>query len=325
MKKNFESFLAPRLNEFIAYRQDLGYAIEHLRGNLLLFDKYLNDKQPTAAPLSPSFFLQLRANLKMEPLTVNHLLHIVRHFFQFLVRKGLYITNPLEGIPLLREYRFIPFIFSEKQTDQMLSAVCKNIRKDPQYYLKDLCVYVGIVLLARCGMRISEPLRLRRHHYRKDEKTLYIEKTKFKKDRLIPLPLPAAREIDNYLSVRKAFLGSDQNPYLLARDTKKRLQDYQIRNTFKKGVKDIGLYRVRQVIGHTVFSAPVVHSLRHSFAVNTLKRIKAKGASPQNALPVLAVYMGHVKYKHTTKYLKGLDTNQRKALADFTRTHPEDE
>ena len=61
------------------------------------------------------------------------------------------------------------------------------------------------------------------------------------------------------------------------------------------------------MIGNTVFSSPTPHSLRHSFAVNTLKCVKERGRSAQNALPVLAAYMGHSEYKHTIKYLKFLD------------------
>jgi integrase len=49
-------------------------------------------------------------------------------------------------------------------------------------------IYLAMMMLARCGMRINEPLRLCRHHYRADEGSLYIERTKFRKDRLIPLP-----------------------------------------------------------------------------------------------------------------------------------------
>ena len=59
--------------------------------------------------------------------------------------------------------------------DHLLDAVCKKIRKTPQFFLKDLGVHLAILLLARCGMRISEPLSLLRSHYRPDEATLYIE------------------------------------------------------------------------------------------------------------------------------------------------------
>ncbi|MFH1993719.1 MAG: tyrosine-type recombinase/integrase [Pseudomonadota bacterium] len=322
--KNFESFLAPQLKAFMAYRQNLGYATKTLWSHLKTFDRYLKRTKHERSLLQPSFFLELRANLKMEPTSANRVLYTARDFFQFLVRKGLYTTNPLHDIPPLSENRFIPFVFSPDQLDQLLGAVCKRIRKYPKYYLKDLCVYLAIVLLARCGMRISEPLRLLRSHYRPDEKTLYIEKTKFKKDRLIPIPLSAADEINNYLAVRNALLGKDQNPYLLARNKQKMVRDYQIRSAYHQAVKDIGLNQARQIIGNTVFSAPVPHSLRHSFAVNTLRRVKEKGRSPQNALPVLAIYMGHCKYKHTIKYLKVLDAEQRKGLADFVFSNRED-
>lgn len=322
--KNFESFLAPQLKEFLAYRQNLGYATKTLLSHLKTFDQGLKNKMPNPGLLPPSFFLELRASLKMEPTSANKVLYATRDFFQFLVRKGLYTTNPLHDIPPLHENRFIPFVFSPDQVDQLLTAVCKRIRKSPKHYLEDLCVYLGIVLLARCGMRISEPLRLLRSHYHPDEKTLYIEKTKFKKDRLIPIPLSTADEIDNYLAVQNVLLGKNQNPYLLARSKQKRLKDYQIRSAFHQAVKDIRLYQPRQIMGNTVFSAPVPHSLRHSFAVNTLRCVKEKGRSPQNALPVLAIYMGHCKYKHTIKYLKVLDVEQRKGLADFVFSNPED-
>jgi hypothetical protein len=41
--KAFESFLAPQLNEFIAYRQNLGYSLKPVRSYLLGFDRYLTE------------------------------------------------------------------------------------------------------------------------------------------------------------------------------------------------------------------------------------------------------------------------------------------
>ena len=46
--------------------------------------------------------------------------------------------------------------------------------------------------------------------------------------------------------------------------------------------------------------------------------------SPQNALPVLAVYMGHSEYKHTIKYLKVIDAEQRQGLLDAAASQKED-
>ena len=164
--KNFESFLAPRLNEFIAYRLHLGYSLPPLRSHLARFDRYLKDNKINAGVLHPSFFLELRGNLKMEPKSVNGCLSSIRAFFDFMIRRDYYAQNPLKDIPRVPERSFATFIFSPQQTDRLIETVCKRIRKEPRYYLKDLAEYIAILLIARCGLRINEPLRLQHHHYR---------------------------------------------------------------------------------------------------------------------------------------------------------------
>jgi site-specific recombinase XerD len=247
-------------------------------------------------------------------------LSYTRGFFEYLLRKDYCQHNPLRDIPWLSEEHFIPFIFSPAQIEPLLAAVCRCLRKNSKDFVKDLGSYLAILLLARCGMRISEPLRLQQHHFRTDDNTLYIEKTKFKKDRLIPIPKAVAAEITNYLAVRRMLWGTDANAYLLAMSKEKPFYDEFIRRRFHQAVSDIGLKRPRQTIGNTNIGAPTPHCLRHSFAVNTLKRIKAQEKSPQHALPVLAAYLGHSEYKHTAKYLKLLDAEHRHQLVNFINT-----
>jgi integrase len=172
-------------------------------------------------------------------------------------------------------------------------------------------------------MRIKEPIRLLHHHYRSDEGTLYIEKTKFKKDRLIPVPKAALSELENYLAVRRALIAEDSNPYLLAGRKHRALNQDLIRSTFHQGVRAIGLSRPKQKIGNITFGAPTPHSLRHSFAINTLKRIRDEGKSAQHALPVLAAYLGHRKYRHSAAYLKVSDAKDVAGLLAFAKSHLE--
>ncbi|MBW2204595.1 MAG: integrase, partial [Deltaproteobacteria bacterium] len=186
--KPFESFLAPKLNEFLAYRETLGYSLKTIRYHLRLFDRYVMEKNADWDSFEPGFFLDMRSNIKLEKNSVNANIWATRNFFQFLIRQGHMKQNPLQDIPLLKKNAIVPFIFSPGQTNQLLSAICKRIRKTKYHLLKDLAFYVAVFLLARCGMRISEPLRLQLRHYRRDDRTLYIEKTKFCKDRLIPIP-----------------------------------------------------------------------------------------------------------------------------------------
>jgi site-specific recombinase XerD len=316
----FESFLAQQFEDYMTYRHQLGYDTENLRWALKTVDRYLVTQNAGPSDLTPAFFLGLRADLRTQNKTINRVLSNTSKFFEYLLRKEYCQDNPLNEIPALPEEHFIPFIFSPPQIDELLAAVCHRLRKRPKDFVKDLGIYLAILLLARCGMRICEPLRLLRHQFRADDKTLYIEKTKFKKDRLIAIPKAVAAEITNYLAVRRILWGTDDNAYLLAASKQKSFYDELIRRRFHQAVSDIGLKCRRQTIGNTNIGAPTPHSLRHSFAVNTLKRIKAQGKSAQNALPVLAAYLGHSEYKHTAKYLKLLDAGHRHHLVNFIST-----
>jgi len=318
--KPFKSFLDGELEAFMAYRKGLGYRDDHIRFLLLTFDRYVKQQPDPSNIWNPHFYINFRAEIGLEPSTVNTILYAVRCFFEYLKRKQSHLNNPLKDVPGLPQRAFIPFVFSPEQVEQLLDAVCHRIRHEQRAFLKDLSEYLVILLLARCGLRINEPLRLKLEDYRPDEKTIYIEKTKFKKDRLIPIPQSVAQQIDNYLSSRTTLVEYDINPYLFIGGRQSRLGDQRIRFIFHDAVRQIGISCPRKVIGDTTFGNPTPHSLRHSFAINTLKSTLARNQSPQNVLPVLAAYMGHVEYRHTMKYLRVTDAESRTRLLNFAGT-----
>ena len=318
--KPFESYLATRLEAYIHFRLAQGYQEEPTRGHLLIFDRYLLEQGYREHPVEPSFLLRMRDSLKQDARTVNRLLSALRGFFMFLRRQEVYEENPMQDIPPLPERLYLPFVFDPAQIEQLLQAASNSVRKDKGKFLLDLGAYVAVTLQARCGMRIREPLRLRCKHYRQSEGTLYIEKTKFKKDRLIPVPKAALREIESYRAARRVLLSVDDNPYLIAGVNQSRLPETRVYRVFYNAVRHMGIQRKTQAMADVVFASPRPHCLRHSFAVNTLKRIREQGKSPQHALPVLAAYMGHAKYQYTSAYLKVLDADNLQGLIDFAQS-----
>ena len=312
------------MEKYLGYRESLGYSIKAV-DSLRRLDRYMvTEHVTTFKALTPLFFLQMRTDLALNQNTINPVIYVLRGFFQYLVRIEFCQYNPLAGIPRFKGNNIIPFIFSDKETEQLLEAVWRQVRREKQAaFLKDMSCCLALRLLARCGLRISEPLRLKLKDFRADERTIHIRKTKFRKDRLIPIPVDVARHLSDYLCLRNSLLPTDnQNPYLLASDPAKGLHQQKVRNFFHQAVSEIGLSQPRRVIGNTNISGPTPHSLRHSFAVNTLRRVKERGDSPQNALSVLAVYMGHKKYTYTIYYLKLIDADQRRNLVDFMITYP---
>ncbi len=312
------------MEQYIKYRESLGYSLK-TQTWLRLLDRYMvMENVTTLEQLIPMFFLKMRTDLAIDPNTMNLVIYTSRGFFQYLLRIEFCQYNPLEGIPRFKGNNIIPFIFSDQETEHLLEAAWRQVRREKQaFFLKDMSCCLALQLLARCGLRISEPLRLKVEDFRADERTIYIRKTKFRKDRLIPIPIDVANHLSDYLLLRSTLLPADnQNPYLLVKNSAKSLHNQQVRNFFHQAVKEIGLAQPKRVIGNTNISAPTPHSLRHSFAINTLRQIKERGDSPQNALPVLAVYMGHKKYTYTIYYLKLIDADQHRNLVDFMTTYP---
>lgn len=316
--KPFESVMSIHIEDYLAYRKSIGYASTLARYHLHIFDQYLVERNAGWHDFRPAFFLEMTGRIRGEPCTVNRVIYAARALFSFLVRRGNLDHNPLTDIPTLKEHTVVPFVFSPQQVDQLLDAISRAIRKNEIYFLTDLAIYLVVLLMAGCGMRISEPIKLLRPHYRPDDATLFVEKTKFGKDRLIPVPKKVAAQIENYLAVRDKLKDHDDNPYLLAGRKQSRLCDNTVRLVFSRAIKGIGLYQPRKIVGNVNFSPPTPHSLRHSFAVNTLNSIWDRGGSAQNALPVLAAYLGHKDYTCTSVYLRVADAISRKALVDFS-------
>lgn len=322
--KRFKSFLAGQMEDFIQYRLRLGYSDRMLIYSLNLLDRHVIEQEAVRASFDTQFFIRFRAGLDYETRSINMVFRMLKMFFNYLIRVEDTQDNPLLEIAELKENQTIPFIFSPEETDLLLNTLTRLIRTTRAYYLDDFSIYIAFLLMARCGMRISETLNLQRANYRAEEKTIYIEKTKFKKDRLIPIPETVACEINNLMSVRRVLIESDNNPLLLVRRDQTGFSWMSLNRRFKKALNQLHFNESRKIIGSTNFSGPTHHSLRHSFAVNTLKRIKQQGKSAQNALPVLAAYMGHSEYKYTTKYLRVLDAEHRHQMLDFSMLKRED-
>ena len=177
--KRFKSFLSEQMESFIEYRLQLGYSAKMMIYILKVLDKYVVEKNATWASFDPLFFLKFRDSLNYETRSINMTFRMIKMFFKFLIRKDLIQENPLIEIGELPENQIIPFIFSPEETDLFLNALIKLMRTTEALYLADFSIYISFLLMARCGLRISETRNLLKTNYRPEERTIYIEKKKF--------------------------------------------------------------------------------------------------------------------------------------------------
>lgn len=149
-------------------------------------------------------------------------------------------------------------------------------------------------LLTATDMRISEALALRLSDITDDG--LIIEKTKFKKSRLLPLHPSTRRALNAYLAVRlRVATGSDA---LLIGNTGEAVAYPTVVAVFLRLTRSIGLR------GSPGCGGPRIHDLRHTFAVRSLEGCPSDAAAVSRHIVGLSTYLGHAHVTDTYWYLQ---------------------
>ena len=187
--------------------------------------------------------------------------------------------------------RPLPFIFTPTEIGRLLKAAS---RLGPAGSLRPHMYRTLFALLACTGLRISEALALRFDDITPDG--LLIRKTKFQKERLIPLHETAVDGLEDYLTRRSRVGGVDNHVFISLRGQGVRY--YTVYETFRSLMHTLG----RET--ETSRPRPHIHSLRHSFAVRVLEDCPQDRDSITRHMLALSTYLGHTRVADTYWYLE---------------------
>jgi len=240
------------------------------------------------------------------PLTVNGHLSTLRSLWRYLKREQLTIHDPTEAVAPLRLHGFVPHLYSERELSAIERAARDRIRHahTDGHRFSARTGLAAFILLRDCGMRVSEACRLNLCDYEPAPRSLRIERTKFFKTRLIPLPRTTCLVLDEYLERRRhrASRGCESSSLFISA-LGRSLGRGALERHFKQFLLDAGLYLPRRREGRTIFGSTNVHALRHTFAVRALERWQRHSCDVDHLLLLLSAYMGHVKVTYTAHYL----------------------
>ncbi len=203
-----------------------------------------------------------------------------------------------------------PYIYSAEEIGRLMEAAAAL---GPAGTLRPLTYVTLFGLLAATGMRISEALALRLCDLTDDG--LIINKTKFKKSRLIPLHPTTRAAIDRYLSARLAIIADTAALFVSNAGTPPRYDT--VSALFRQISRKIGLR------GEPGQSGPRIHDLRHSFAVRSLEHCPCNDDAVSRHILAPSTYLGHAHVSDTYWYLQatpGLMAQLADAGEAFGRT-----
>ena len=310
----FCSVLAQDFEAFIAYKRALVRRYDNEEKTLRLFDRYLLEHGVTdiSAITVDTVNAFLTSRPRIRPRSYNHLLGVIRRFFDWLVLQEKCPCSPVQTLPRRVTSQRTPFLFSQDQARQLVQAAALLPDNGGAAHRGE--VYSTIfALLYTLGLRVGEVARLRRADVDLDRRLLVIRYTKFSKSRLVPFGPRMAQRLSEYLDhchVQKAL---DADSPVFSFTTGKCIRPEAISQVFHQLVTRLSFEAPAGV------ASPCAHCLRHSFAVSTLLRWYRAGLDPGQRLFHLATFLGHADPISTSVYLTITSDLLREAGNRFER------
>lgn len=234
---------------------------------------------------------------KASSSTINRRLSCLRQFFQFLYKENLIDYDPTSTISISFKNKALPKYLTEKEIKELLS--CSRQDKTPNG-IRGTAI---AELLYSSGLRVSELVSLPLSSIRR-ERPVIVVTGKSKKERIVPIGIPAKNALYNYLDKRFFFLPSSAraSSWLFPSRGQK---GHLTRNTVSLILKKIG--ELSGISSKRVSA----HIIRHSFASHLL----ANGAD----LRTLQQMLGHADISTTQIYTHILDD---KLIDTVEHNHP---
>jgi len=308
---NLQSTLAQPIADFLQYKQALNKKYQTETLALRLFDRYLFEQGVTGWQAVTSSVIDafMASRSRHRPRSYNHLLGVLRRFFDWAVLQRWINQNPVVERSKRETGKRLPYLF-DLTTARRLLAVASGLPDTPKGPQRALVYETVFALLYGLGLRVGEVARLTVGDVDFTRNILCIRETKFSKNRWVPFGPNMANRLRQYCDQRYGVTVEAQMP-LFSFTQGRHIHPCTISQTFHKLLPQLELRLPPGV------APPRVHDLRHSFAVGTLLRWYREGVDPNRRLIHLATFLGHVDPNSTAVYLTITDELLREAAQRF--------
>jgi len=283
---------------FLAHKRALGRKYHSEESELRLLVRFAAGHQVSClGGLTPALLEEFLASRpRSRPRSFNHLLGVVRCLLDWAVTHELLEASPLQARPRRVTSARVPFLFDACQARRLLDAAAA-LPDNPRARSRGPVYRTIFALCYGLGLRAGEACRLRLGDIDSSRHLLVVRGGKFGKSRLVPHGPRIAGLIEEQVQRRQAGGAARADAPLFTFDGHSCVHPGTASAVFRYLVATLGLAVPDGV------SPPVLHSLRHSFAVGCLLRWYREGLDPAARLHQLSVFMGHVDPVSTAVYL----------------------
>lgn len=252
-----------------AYREDIKSFYSFL-------DTELDDQVLKATNAKIRSWLLSFATQNLSPRTYKRKLSSLKSFYKFLIKQGLIMQNPSEGVITPKQSKPIPEFFSDKEMTNLFDYV---VFTNDFIGVRDKLIFT---IFYSTGMRLSELVNLSLDDV--DFGLQQITVTgKRNKQRNIPVSNSLIADIKHYLAIRDEVVTKDSVSYLLLLKNGKPVYPRMVRRLVDSYLGQV-----------TTSDKKNPHKLRHTFATHMLN-----SGADLNAVKEL---LGHANLAATEVY-----------------------
>lgn len=288
----FANAVAASIDSYVALQHSLGYQFSKQTASLRAFLDYVRSSR-AQGPLSQALALECVMASGLTPNGRAIRYAVIRRFAEYHTAFDPRTASfDRRALPRSRAIP-PPRILSDEELRLLMSA-CERVSTKQPSRGRTLATMVG--LLASTGLRSGEAVRLDRSDVDLISGVLQIRKTKFRKDRLVPVHATTLRALRDYARHRDLAYPTPKAPAFFISTRGTRLM---------KGGLYYGFEQACALAGLNAHAAKALrpHDLRHRFAVTRLAEWHRQKLDVQSMLPLLATYLGHARYSDTAYYI----------------------
>jgi integrase len=293
-----------RVQQYLAYRRSLGYALRE-EGRLLLdFGRYADRTDHRGALTLELALRWARLPLGVDPAYWARRLQVVRCLAKYLA-----LFEPRTVIPphrmLGRAFiRKVPHVYSSEELARLLRAAH---RLPPSGALRAHTCFTLIGLMACTGMRVGEAVRLRVDDVDLHEGIITVRHSKLHEARILPLHSSTLWQLRRYQRKRQVHFPKAKTFFVSMRGTGLAVKTVEIIfHGLAAGLK-----------GRGSRPHPRLTDLRHTFSCQVLFKWSRHHQNLDHDLLWLMHYLGRSKIRDTYWYLTGVPELLRQAAATF--------
>ncbi len=292
--------LQARIDDYLAERRRLGFGLRSRDTFLAGFARYVASRHhrgPLTVELMTDWVRQGKGG-QGSPGTWARRLSKLRHFIRYLKQFEPDTEVPDESVFGPEPARVAPHIYHEVEIVGLLAAA-RSL--GPRGSLRPATYETLFGLMASCGLRVSEAIRLRDADVDLKGGLLTVRQTKFAKSRQLPLHPSTIEALARYRRVRARHVPTTAaTPFFIGSRGRRLglpLGERQAHRVFN-GLRDrLGW------VNRGAHEAPRLHDLRHTFAVRRVMRWHAEGTDVDQMMLALSTYLGHAEICYTYWYL----------------------